>query len=79
MGHTLAALSAAIVLTCSGAPAAWAQSATHTMVTPDELIWTDMPSLPAGAKLALIEGPLNEAAPFTFRLKLPANYQIPAH
>jgi anti-sigma factor ChrR (cupin superfamily) len=24
-------------------------------------------------------GPLNEAVPFTFRLKLPANYQVPAH
>jgi hypothetical protein len=39
----------------------------------------DVPSLPPGAKLAVIEGPLNEAVPFTFRLQLPANYQIPAH
>jgi len=49
------------------------------MVMPDELIWTDMPTLPPGAKLAVIEGPLNEPVPFIFRLKLPANYQIPAH
>lgn len=51
----------------------------HVMVKPDDLKWADVPSLPPGAKIAVIEGPLNQAAPFTFRLKLPANYQIPAH
>jgi len=54
-------------------------SADHLMVLPAQLTWTDVASLPPGAKLAVIEGPLNEAKPFTFRLKLPANYQIPAH
>ena len=34
--------------------------------------------MPAGAKLAVIEGPLNAAGPVTFRLKFPANYQVPA-
>lgn len=58
---------------------AWAQAGAHLMATPDELKWADVPSLPAGAKVAVIEGPLNEAVPFTFRLKFPANYQIPAH
>ena len=51
----------------------------HVMVVPAELKWADVPSLPAGAKLAVIEGPMNEAKPFTVRLKLPANYSIPAH
>jgi len=79
MRNTLVAISATLALCCLGAPAAWAQSATHMMATPDELKWTDVPSLPAGAKIVVIEGPLNEAVPFTFRLKFPANYQIPAH
>src|SRR5919106_5798147 len=63
----------------------WAQSSVHTdgsghkMVTPDDLKWVEVPSLPPGAKLALIEGPLNEPVAFTFRLQFPANYQIPAH
>lgn len=62
------------------APAACAQSpADHIMVTPKDIEWADVPSLPAGAKIAVIEGPLSEAKPFTFRLSLPANYQIPAH
>jgi hypothetical protein len=79
MRYLLAALYATLTLGCLGSPTAWAQSGAHMMATPDELTWTDIPSLPTGAKLAVIEGPLNEAVPFTFRLKFPANYQIPAH
>jgi quercetin dioxygenase-like cupin family protein len=63
----------------AGMPASWAQSSDHQMISPGDLKWTDVPSLPPGAKIAVIEGPLNEAVPFTFRLKFPANYQIPAH
>jgi hypothetical protein len=62
-----------------GVPASWADSAHHKMVTPDELKWADTPSVPPGVKVAVIEGPLNEALPITFRLKFPANYQLPAH
>jgi anti-sigma factor ChrR (cupin superfamily) len=32
-----------------------------------------------GAKVAVIEGPLNEAVPFTMRIQLPANYKIAPH
>jgi hypothetical protein len=38
-----------------------------------------VPALPAGAKIAVIEGPMNEAVPFTVRLKLPADFKVPAH
>ena len=61
------------------APSVWAQGSAHTMVTPGDLKWADVPSLPPGANVAVIEGPLNEAVPFTFRLKFPADYKIPAH
>jgi len=53
-------------------------SGTHLMVSPEELTWNDLPSLP-GVKIAVIEGPLSEAAPIMFRLKFPANYQVPPH
>lgn len=56
-----------------------ADPAAHMMVKPAELKWADVPSLPPGAKIAIMEGPLSEAVPFTARLKLPANYMIPAH
>ena len=79
MKSTLVAISSTLALCCLAATAAWAQPATHMMATPESLKWTDVPSLPAGAKIAVIEGPLNEAVPFVFRLKFPANYQIPAH
>lgn len=60
-------------------PIALAQGAHHMMVDPAKLNWTAVPSLPPGAQLAVIEGAMNEAAPFTVRLKFPANYRIPPH
>jgi quercetin dioxygenase-like cupin family protein len=50
----------------------------HVMMSPQELAWNDLPALP-GVKIAVIEGPLNEAVPIMFRLKFPANYQVPPH
>jgi len=51
----------------------------HTFVAPSDLTWADVPAFPPGAKIAVIEGPLNEAAPFTVRIKLPADFKVPAH
>ena len=81
MNIKLLALLTALVVGGLGAAAGSAQMGdhAHVMVTPDDLKWTDIPSLPPGAKIAVIEGPMTEAVPFTFRLKLPANYKIPAH
>ena len=57
----------------------WADMSGHRMITSSDLTWEDVPSLPPGAKIAVIEGPMNEAVPFTVRLQFPANYNIPAH
>jgi hypothetical protein len=62
-----------------GIAASWGQSDGHRMISPSDLKWSDVPSLPAGAKIAIIEGPMSEAVPFTVRLKFPPNYRIPAH
>lgn len=78
MGKTFAAFFAAILMHAA-APAVRTQSPTHSMVRPSELKWAEMPTLPRGAKVAIIEGPLNEAVPFTLQLRLPPNYEIPAH
>jgi mannose-6-phosphate isomerase-like protein (cupin superfamily) len=56
-----------------------AQHDAHRIVTWDDLKWQDVPSLPPGAKVAVIEGKMNEAGPITARVKLPANYRIPPH
>lgn len=57
---------------------ALAQHHAHAFTTAKDLKWNDTPALP-GAKIAVIEGPLNEAKPFMLRLKFPANYKIPPH
>ena len=51
----------------------------HVSILPSELKWSDAPSVAPGAQIAVIEGDLKAAAPFTFRLKLPANSRIGVH
>jgi len=73
---TACAIGAMLLL---GSAASGAQPVDHRMIAPADLKWADVPSLPPGAKIAVIEGPMNEAVPFTVRLKFPANYRIPPH
>ena len=68
----------ALILALS-ATAAWAQHSGHQAVSAAQLKWAPVPSLPKGAQIAVIEGPMNQAAPFTVRIKFPANYNLPAH
>ena len=75
---TVAAILVALVTLTPTAARAQAHG-DHLMVAPADLKWADVPSLPPGAKIAVIEGPMNEAKPFTMRLRLPADYRIPAH
>ena len=79
MNTRLMILLVAVAIGCFGAPMGWAQAGAHTMVTPNDLKWADVPSLPPGAKIAVIEGPMTEAVSFTIRIMLPADYKIPAH
>jgi hypothetical protein len=53
----------------------------HAIVaTPDAIKWAPAPAaLPAGAKLAVLEGDPAKQGPFTMRLSLPADYRIPPH
>lgn len=52
----------------------------HVLVKPGEMKWTGAPpSMPPGAQIAIIEGDLTKAEPFTFRLKMPPNYMIAPH
>lgn len=68
------------LVSMAGAPGrAESHAGGHAMILPSELKWVDVPSLPPGAQIAVIEGPLNEARPITARIKFPANYRLPAH
>ena len=56
------------------------KSSDHIMVKPENVKWTDgPPSIPPGAKFAVVEGDPKVAGLFTMRLWLPANYKIGAH
>jgi hypothetical protein len=77
---TVRLLSIVVAVTFVVMPATWAgEHKSHVMFTPADVQWADIPSLPAGAKLAVLEGPLTEAVPFTFRIKFPANFKAPPH
>jgi len=68
------------VLCAIGVHAAQACAADdHMMMTANELKWAPSAALPAGAQIAVIEGPLSEPAPFIARVKFPANTKVPGH
>lgn len=51
----------------------------HIFIKASELEWKPIASMAPGAKIALIEGDISKAVPFTFRLKLPADYRVAPH
>lgn len=51
----------------------------HVMLNADKLEWTSIASMAPPAKMAMIEGDLSKDEPFTFRLELPAGYEILPH
>jgi quercetin dioxygenase-like cupin family protein len=75
---------AALVVTVGVGLMTWsfaqAQEVGHIFRQSNDIKWTDgPPSMQPGAQIAVIEGDLKKAEPFTFRLKLPADYRIPPH
>ncbi len=61
-------------------PAGPALAQSHLVVPPNGIQWGPAPPvLPAGAQLAVLEGNPSEKGAVTMRLKLPANYDLPAH
>ena len=54
--------------------------AKHVLLTPADLQWGEAPGgLPAGAKLAVLEGDPTKKGPFTIRLQMPDGYKIMPH
>jgi len=74
-------LAAAVCMMPAGAFAAEpAPMGGATVMTPDQLKWGDAPpSLPKGAKIAVLHGDPAKEGTFVFRLKLPANCKIAPH
>jgi quercetin dioxygenase-like cupin family protein len=58
----------------------YAQAQTQMLQMPQEAQWGPAPPmLPAGAQIAVLSGDPSKSAPYSVRLKFPANYVIPAH
>jgi len=77
--RSLKLLLASIALGLTCAAASGAQSA-HILVPAEKIQWGPAPPvLPAGAQIAVLEGNPSEKGTVVLRLKLPANYNIPAH
>ena len=54
--------------------------ADHAIHTPKQIKWEDgPPSLPPGAKLAVLEGDPAKDGFFTMRIRVPDGYKIPPH
>ena len=76
----LFATTAVFVAACIGAPTLCAQTGQqHRIVTPSDLKWVDLGSLPPGAKVAVIEGDQNKEGMVAIRVKLPPNYRVAPH
>jgi quercetin dioxygenase-like cupin family protein len=67
------------VASLAGGTTVLAQS--HDMIAgSDQVKWgAAPPSLPKGAQIAVLAGDPSKDVPFVIRLKLPANYVVPAH
>lgn len=71
-------------LAVAAAAFALGQSTSHTadhgFFSTADIKWVDgPPSLPAGAKVAMLEGNPAQEGPFTMRLRLPDGFQIQPH
>ena len=74
---SLALLPMGISLVAAPAPAT---GPTHVMAPVDAATWGPAPPLlPAGAQIAVLAGDPTKAAPYTVRLRFPANYTVPPH
>lgn len=72
----LSATSSTLSLTAVAADAAGDQ----TFTNPADIKWgAAPPSLPKGAKVAVLSGDPGKAGPFVIRLMAPAGYKIPPH
>src|SRR6266853_6540479 len=68
------------VIIAAAALIVFAAEEQHHIMSPSDLKWGDMPpGLPAGAKMAVLNGDPTKPGPFTVRMQAPAGYKIAPH
>jgi hypothetical protein len=75
----LVALAVGSLTALAGWAGAPAEKPAFISVEASALKWVDAPSVGPGVKIAVIEGDLKAPVPYTFRLKLPADFKIGVH
>jgi quercetin dioxygenase-like cupin family protein len=77
---TVVALAAIILGALAGSAFAAGTSDKEIFINRKDIKWGDAPpSIPKGAKLAVLQGDPGKTGPFVIRLMLPAGYKIPPH
>jgi quercetin dioxygenase-like cupin family protein len=80
MTKTVSVMTAVAILSGGSLAVMRAQSQAHLIQTEKEAQWGPAPPLlPPGAQIAVLAGDPGKPAPYTIRLKFPANYAVPAH
>jgi hypothetical protein len=70
----------AVFLGLTALPTTASAASESVLINPGSIKWGDAPpSLPKGAKIAVLYGDPSKSGPFCMRLKVPAGYKIPAH
>ena len=63
-----------------GAPSASMHHPEHFTLTPSDLKWENAPAtLPAGARIAVLEGDPSKTGPYTIRFQVPDGYKVMPH
>ncbi len=81
---TIVAIAAAAVFAAdqqaSSSPLQNTTAVEHQVMNPGDLKWIEAPpGIPAGAKMAVLNGDPTKPGPFTVRLKTPSGYMISPH
>jgi quercetin dioxygenase-like cupin family protein len=80
MRMTMSMITAVAILSGGAFAAVQARAQGHVIQSAKDAQWGPAPPLvPAGAQIAVLSGDPMKAAPYTVRLKFPANYAIAAH
>ena len=80
MSSATARAVAVILLSLAGSVFAQGTSEGQAFVNPKDIQWGPAPpSIPKGAKIAVLQGDPSKPGPFVMRLMVPAGYRIPPH
>lgn len=78
--RSLGIASLAGILLLGGTRAVGDDTATKSaVITPSQLKWAPLPSLPPGAEVVVLQGIPNKPGPYIIRVRFPPNYRVPAH